>query len=1108
MARLVLRSLRYYWRTHLGITLGAAIGAAVIVGALAIGDSVSYSLRQMALLRLGKIHLAMASPDRFFRDALGNEVAAAIGVDAVAVLQMRGLAAQPDGSARASPVQVLGIPDEFWALATVSTDFEGLQADEIILNHRLARQLQAKVGDTVLIRVEKPGTLPRDMPLAPDDDTTAVLTGTVRAIASDDALGPFTLQASQISPHNAFVSRAWMQQRLELLGRANLIVMGPGASRQDAQDQLKQQWQLADAELDLHVLSDDFKANSPEVELRSRRVFIDSTIGQALDGLPGRRILTYFVNELRLGDRTVPYSIVTALEPKDTDKQILGEEPDDHEIVINQWLAEDLAANINDVLEITYFIVDSNRQLVERSAQMHIGRIVPIEGLAADRKLMPNFPGLADAKHCRDWKPGIPINLDLIRDRDEQYWAEYGGTPKAFVTLQAGRRLWNNRFGNLTAIRLTGSQWTPERVEDALRQRLTPDMLGLRFEDVRAAALQASDEALDFGLLFLSLSFFLLVAAVLLTGLLFVFGIDQRRREVGLLLALGWTPGQVNRLLLAEGAVLAAVGCVVGSMGGIGYTRIVLIGLATIWSDAVATATIRFHAEPTKLLLGGACGFIMAVAAMAWTLRRVGKHSVMQILAAGPSAASSSGPVRKNARRSIVLASVLAVGATAMMAWVRPETSHGVAAMFFMVGVLWLLCGLTLSHACLSQMGWGTGTHRSVAALGLTNAQRHRGRSLATICLLACGVYLVVSIDANRLSVTDAARGRRGGTGGFALFGESALPVLHNLTPGVANTEIQVPFGLEPQVLQRASIVQMRVQDGDDASCLNLNRAQKPRLVGVPAPLLQSRGAFTFSKTIDSVAPYNEWGLLDLPRTSNDPVPGIADEATVKWALGKKLGGTIKYTDERGRPFDVQIVAMLANSILQGNILISEQAFLKRFPLSSGHRMFLIDTPTDQTDAVRKNLSRAMEDVGMQLTPTAARLARFNGVQNTYLSIFKALGGLALILASGGLGMVVMRNVLERQPELALMRAVGFNRSHLHWMLFCEHSLLLAMGLVCGWIAAQFALLPVASGPGPIGGIASTTMLVLGVLISGMAWITLAAWSALRKPLLAPLRRE
>ena len=83
MARLVLRSLRYYWRTHLGITLGAAIGAAVIVGALAIGDSVSYSLRQMALLRLGKIHLAMASPDRFFRDALGNEVAAAIGVDAV-----------------------------------------------------------------------------------------------------------------------------------------------------------------------------------------------------------------------------------------------------------------------------------------------------------------------------------------------------------------------------------------------------------------------------------------------------------------------------------------------------------------------------------------------------------------------------------------------------------------------------------------------------------------------------------------------------------------------------------------------------------------------------------------------------------------------------------------------------------------------------------------------------------------------------------------------------------------------------------------------------------------------------------------------------------------
>ena len=38
----------------------------------------------------------------------------------------------------------------------------------------------------------------------------------------------------------------------------------------------------------------------------------------------------------------------------------------------------------------------------------------------------------------------------------------------------------------------------------------------------------------------------------------------------------------------------------------------------------------------------------------------------------------------------------------------------------------------------------------------------------------------------------------------------------------------------------------MRVREGDDASCLNLNRAQKPRLLGVKPELLTDR--FTFAK--------------------------------------------------------------------------------------------------------------------------------------------------------------------------------------------------------------------------------------------------------------------
>jgi putative ABC transport system permease protein len=39
------RSLRHYFRAHLGVLAGATLAAAVLIGALAVGDSVKGSLK-------------------------------------------------------------------------------------------------------------------------------------------------------------------------------------------------------------------------------------------------------------------------------------------------------------------------------------------------------------------------------------------------------------------------------------------------------------------------------------------------------------------------------------------------------------------------------------------------------------------------------------------------------------------------------------------------------------------------------------------------------------------------------------------------------------------------------------------------------------------------------------------------------------------------------------------------------------------------------------------------------------------------------------------------------------------------------------------------------
>ena len=53
-------------------------------------------------------------------------------------------------------------------------------------------------------------------------------------------------------------------------------------------------------------------------------------------------------------------------------------------------------------------------------------------------------------------------------------------------------------------------------------------------------------------------------------------------------------------------------------------------------------------------------------------------------------------------------------------------------------------------------------------------------------------------------------------------------------------------------------------------------------------------------------------------------IPAIADDKSVTWAMHKTIGDSLDYTDEQGNAFKVVLVGTLANSILQGNLLIDE----------------------------------------------------------------------------------------------------------------------------------------------------------------------------------------
>ena len=241
---------------------------------------------------------------------------------------------------------------------------------------------------------------------------------------------------------------------------------------------------------------------------------------------------------------------------------------------------------------------------------------------------------------------------------------------------------------------------------------------------------------------------------------------------------------------------------------------------------------------------------------------------------------------------------------------------------------------------------------------------------------------------------------------------------------------------------------------------------------------------------------------------ANTEIPAIGDAASIQWALGKKVGDAIDYTDEHGRTFKLRLVGAVANSILQGSLIIDEAEFVKRFPSEAGCRMFLLDTPSNRVSQASAALSRALQDTGLEITPAAQRLAQFNAVQNTYLNTFQVLGGLGLLLGSAGLGVVVLRNVLERRAELALLLAVGWRRRQLLGLVLGEHAILLGLGLAVGILSALVAVLPALLAPAgelPWRSLGATLAAVCAV---GMIATWGATRLALRGPLLESLRSE
>ena len=1080
--RFVGQSLRFYWRGHLGLGFGAFLAAAVLSGSLLVGDSVRGSLRKVAAARLGKVAVGVVGGDRWFTQGLAE------GVGAAPVILADGAVSAGSGGVRVNAVQVLGVNAAFWKLSPAGAEV-AMGKNEVVVNEALARRLKVGVGDAIIVRLERPSAISRDAPLSGSTNEEVSLRRTVARVVGADDFGAFQLAASQRVPESVYLDLEDLQVQVEMEGKVNGLLSAT-ADAGALQGELEAKKGLGDFALKLVRVGGDAK----EWQVGTDRVFLDEVLASDLMRRAGSYgVLTYLVNGITSATGGTPYSMVAAV-----DEGVLGARfgGGGDGVVISQWLAEDQGLKVGDELALKYFVVGLGRELKDESASFKVAGILPMDRPVLSKSWTPAFPGVSDVDNCRDWDPGIPMDNKAIRDQDEKYWDDYGSTPKGFIGLKAGQKLWGNRFGKLTSIRFPDAGEEEGALTAALVGELKLEHVGLVPRDFRGSAAAAAKGSVDFGGLFVGLSLFLIAAALVFAALLFVFTLERRAGQMGLLMAIGWTPGLVRRALILEAGWIAVVGVVLGVVAGGGYTRLALHGLTSVWSGAAQGLPLVYAPQPGTMVGAGIGALGVVLGVLWWASRKVFLTAPRELLAGG---SAGMGVEAGKGRGVLWVVGCLVAAVKLLLEGGQAKSAEAVAGLFFGGGTLLLVAGLLILRGWMRREGaMDQGMAVSLTGIGLRGVSRRPSRSLAVIGMMAGGIFLVTAVNAFRLSATVDGSRRDTGTGGFALIGESSLPVYESLAAKAGMDA----FGLDEEVMAGVSVVPFRVLEGDDASCLNLNRAQRPVLTGVSAGALAERGAFGFASGGEA-----GWKGL-VAEVEGGVIPAIADQATAMWGLGKGVGDTLDFEDAQGRSFRVELVGLLAGSVLQGKVVIDEGAFLAKYPNAPGYRFFLVDAPAERVGEVSAHLTRQLEKRGLALETTGARLESFLSVQNTYIGIFTVLGGLGVLLGTAGLGVLVARHVLERRGELGLMQALGFRAGALRAMVMSEHVVLLVAGLVLGIVCAVVAVWPSVrqSAQGLPWGFLGA--LWLGVLGFGVVVCWVAVRGAVKGRLLDAIRRE
>jgi putative ABC transport system permease protein len=1082
--QIIIQSVKFYKKQVLYQVLIIVLLCAVITGSLLTGRSVKESLKKSASEHLGNTSILISSGIRYFDPELVRRIRDSSVIICTGILEKDGYCQSLKSQKEAFSTHIYGVNRDFFVFQ--GKDTLALKPGEVAVNKRLADYLGIKKGEDLIIRFTQISDIPSDAPFAPVKEAGNSIVMRVGTILEPSQAGNFSLSISQITPMNIFISLSDLddvQGRHIKINRL-LIKKENINSLKQVYEVLRHYLKPSDIGLRLRKVK-----KTGEYEFISDRIFIDESIIKQIGNLlpASYPVITYLGNRFDSGTRSTPYSFVSAL-PSSLYPDIAA----GNGMIINRWMANDLSVGEGAIVKMYWYSPDSLNKLIERSSDFIIRRIIDMKGIWSDSLLMPDFPGISGKESCSEWDAGVPIKMHEIRKKDEDYWNRYRGTPKAFISYEKGKELWGNNFGPATAIRCPAGI-TEKEICHRLNGSLDPDRMGLIIADLSNESIKAENESVDFGTLFLSLGFFLILASLVLLSFAASSYFYSKRKHISTLFALGFKNRWIAQMLFIESGLISLSGCLIGVFAGYLVNIIIIRALNTVWNGAVQTDTLDAYFNLIPIMSGFLLTFFTIMVFMLIKVKRFlnGLNKKGKEIFNTPSTLQNLFILLISAAMTISLF-VLSI------LFRDRQLSFSFAA----GTVLLLTLVLLWRQYYIRRFINNADIIKNRKQLSHLYYSFNPSNAVTPILFIAAGIFTVSITGANRMSFNENQFKRSGGTGGYLLWCENTVPVKEDL-----NTESgRKTMGLDNDQLSKMSFVQMKRYSGNDASCLNLNYITVPPLLGIDPHDFITKKSFSFSKVLVTKNIENPWQFLNLP-AENNTIYGIADQTVLDWGLKLKTGDTLVLRVENGRPVNIIIAAGLQSSVFQGNVLIGRENFIKYYPSVSGSQVLLVDGNSAITDLYKSSLNERLANYGVNIEKTSDRLASFNKVTNTYLSVFGIFGAFGMIIGIAGLGFVLLRNYNQRKQEFALMLATGFHVKNIRRMIFSEQVLILFAGVSAGIVSALVATSPSIKNSPDIPWL-FIFLMILAIVITGLFALSLSVRSVTKDSLITSLKKE